>query len=234
MDFKVKKFESIRGPASVRVLKDSIQVRMLEDGEFHSAGQGFEFAKKDAPPIVLSDDALWVSMNKKGTALYSLSPVEGEYIARFAQWKGKENEVPEPRYNEGGKKITTKDGRAFVTSPSQSMDPISVIAEGKYKGLTVIAFIPYIFVPGDGGVATVEGTKGQVERVKDFFRATGLSNDRVPYEKNLLPTLGKLILEHGQHYHIKVANGMVVNFAPLPDGYRVGPAPARKAAAKSK
>jgi hypothetical protein len=161
-------------------------------------------------------------MNGKGTMLYSESPIEGEYYFKFKQWRAKPDEVPEPRYDAGGKQMVDRDNpaRKWVTKPSLSMDAVCEIVEGKWVGLTAMAMLPYTFVPDDNGNAKHETGQKAIERLKAWDRATGLSELVFPYEKNLLPKMGAAILKADRVFQGTVVGGLIKSVSLPVDGYK--------------
>lgn len=220
MEYGIKKGETLRGPATIRILKNTVQVEMLNDdkeGAFN-AGKVYEVLKTDAPEVLYPGD-FWVALNGKGTMLYSASPIEGDYMFRFKQWRAKPDEVPEPRFDAGGKKVTTKEGKTFTTRPSMSMDAVCEIVAGKYPGLTCMAMLPYTFEADDDGYAKPVATQAQIEKLKAWDRAVGLDDKRFAYEKNLLPTLGAAILKEDRVFQGAVIGGLIKTVSLPVDGY---------------
>jgi hypothetical protein len=238
MEGKARKSQSIRGAAHITVRRDSVLVQMSEDGELHRSGQIFEVARDKAPELVLNGQ-FWVNLNKDGTILYSESPIAADgQVALCTGFAGNPQKPPEPRYQPGGKNVTLDDGRSWVTRASFSMDPVFRILEGKYAGLTAVAFLPYDFeADEETGVAYFVGSEKQIEKIDSFFNAVGLGEEEFAHKKNLLPDFAQAIIQAGTPCMLKISNGVAQVITALPEGYKVktnGKAPAKKAATKTK
>jgi hypothetical protein len=233
MEKTIKKTDTLRGPASVRKLRGSVQVRMKEDdpkGKFKK-GDTYEVALENCPRVIMDGDGYWVNMNKDGTVLYSQSPLRTQDRARFVQWAGKPGAIPEPRYDAGGRNMTTKDGRSFITQPSVSMDAVYEITTGKYKGLTAVWLGPYIFVPDSKGCVGLEGGAKQMDKAEGWMEAHGITKqvERLAYQENLLPRLAAL-LKDSPDVDVEIENGLVVRLSEAEADAR----PAKRAAKAEK
>lgn len=234
MKSETKKSDNLRGPAAIRVLAKTVQIRMLEhakDGKY-AKGQVYEVPLKDTPENLIPGEPFWVAMNGQGTILYAQSPVTGDFFFRFKEWRAKPGDIPMPRFDPGGRTAQGRNG-PFVTRPSTSMDAIYEIVDGKYTGLTAMAMYPYIYEAGDDGNAKYVGTAAQVEKVEEFHEANGIADEDFPYQGNLLPALGEAIVGANKVILGKVEGGLIRSMSKPPDGYKAPKLAARKSASKT-
>jgi len=232
MDYKAKKAESLRGPATVRVMRNTIQVKFSDDvpgkGASYSPGRTYEVKKSDAPEVVLAGE-YWVAMNGNGTILYAESPISGRFNFRFVEWRHKPDQIPEPRYDPGGRQAETRDGRQFTTRASLSMDAICEIVDGSKAGLTCLFMQPYPYVEDeDTGKAVAELGATALEKLKLWDQCVGLDDLDIKYEKNLLPALAKIITKKGKVFQGEVNGGLIRSVALPADGYKPPKIKARK------
>lgn len=230
MKSETKKGDSVRGPAEIRVLAKTAQIKMLEhakDGKY-AKGQVYEVPLKDTPENLIAGGPFWVAMNGQGTVLYAQSPVSGDFFFRFKEWRAKPGETPVPRFDPGGRTVQGRNG-PFVTRPSTSMDSVYEIVDGKFAGLTAMAMYPYIYEAGEDGSAKIVGTAAQVEKVEEFHEANGIGDEDFGYQSNLLPALGESIVAANKVILGKVEGGLIRAMSRPPDGYKPPKLAARKA-----
>ena len=218
MKVKERKNIGVSGYADVRVNKNSLRVGFLDGETFDLDLDQWEEKRPGGK--------FNITLSRDNTKIFGVRPIAGSYILRFAGFGNRIEDVPEPKIQRGGKR-QKKDGGYFYAPDRMVFIPqFAVHAEGKYDGLLVATFLPYVFEPVQGTDLTqINGRRGEITQVENFLSICGFDvmRDEIPYSNNILPWLERYLYAKNEPVMGSINDkGFVADLSVIPNELKKG------------
>ena len=186
---------STRMKANVNVAGDIAKLAVLE-GEY--SGRTFSIFKEDFPAYMVNAPTgdYFLRMNADITQMYSATPaIVQSYFMVLDSFQHQDDAPPTPWVDKGGKTITMKDGKTFVTKDRLMFTVNLRIVAAEYTGFLISHLVPYAFQVDEGSEETMIAGTGR-NKCEEFLGLVGLDflNDTIPFSDNVLPFLEPLLV----------------------------------------
>ena len=199
------------GLAEVRALKSALKL-LMHDGAIYEIGYD------DVECPYATGDNIYAKMNSAGTKLYELRPTNDTFIAKFAGFPHKTDQLPKPFT------LPAKDMSGWTRPARDVFYALFSVEAGKLKGLQARGMYPYDFDREPSGAMFWNGAGDWGINGEKFLTLCGFDwdVDTIPYDEELLANLAELLLSKERLLQIEVSEkGYVQNIGKLPEGFKV-------------
>lgn len=193
-----------KGIAQITVGEKKCRIE-FEDGSINK-----KFLLEDLPdyPRNLKTGRYFVTLDKEKSEVTRIGPanLRGLRVRCVDFVRPEEGADPEPKEYTGKNK---KSGKEFSY---RAFTVLLEVQKGDFKGCVIPSFISYLFTDDGTGTAAFADTSSKyLEYLQEFCEATGITEEEMPYEENLLPAMLARVLQYKREFEIDVKNGYPVS-----------------------